>query len=99
MEKITVTEVSTTNDVKIVVVGVGGGGSNMVNYLQESEIADQVKLAVVNTDAQALESSKVPNKLQIGKRVTAGKGAGMDPKVGKDAALESYNDIKDLLKM
>lgn len=53
---------------------------------------------VVNTDAQALENSKAPHKLQIGKKATKGKGAGMKPEIGKQAALESYDEIKEILK-
>jgi len=97
MEKFTVTEQTTIDDVKIVVIGVGGGGSNMVEHLLESDIADKVKLVSVNTDRQALDNSNIPNKLQIGKEITGGKGAGMKPEVGKAAAMENYNEIKDML--
>jgi len=97
MEKFTVTEQTTTDDVKIVVIGVGGGGSNMVEHLLESDIADKVKLVSVNTDRQALDNSNIPNKLQIGEKITGGKGAGMKPEVGKAAAMENYNEIKDML--
>ena len=86
-----------TDGVKIVVVGVGGGGSNMVENLVDSDIADKVKLVAINTDAQALKNSKVPHKLQIGVRITDGKGAGMKPEVGKAAAMESYDEIKNIL--
>jgi len=92
-----VTEKIGTDGVKIVVVGVGGGGSNMVDNLVDSDIADKVKLVAINTDAQALKNSKVPHKLQIGKKITDGKGAGMKPEIGKAAALESYAEIKDVL--
>lgn len=97
MNDFTITEKIATNDVKIVVVGVGGGGSNMVDNLVNSDIADKVKLVAVNTDVQALNNSKVPHKLQIGSDITGGKGAGMKPEIGKAAALESYDDIKDML--
>ena len=97
MEDFKVTEKVGTDGVKIVVVGVGGGGSNMVEHLVDTDIADKVKLVVINTDTQALKNSKVPHKLQIGEKITAGKGAGMNPQVGKAAALESYDDIKDML--
>jgi cell division protein FtsZ len=92
-----ITEKINANSVKIVVVGVGGGGSNMVSTLLDSDIADKVKLVVINTDAQALKDSKVPHKLQIGSNITAGKGAGMKPEIGRAAAMESYADIKDML--
>ena len=98
MEEFQVTEKIGTDGVKIVVVGVGGGGSNMVDNLVDSDIADKVKLVAVNTDAQALKNSKVPHKLQIGGEITDGKGAGMKPEVGKAAALESYDEIKEILQ-
>jgi len=101
MSKIKITEKkesTNSSDIKIVVVGVGGGGSNMVDNLVESDIAKNVKLVAINTDAQALENSKAPNKLQIGQNTTKGKGSGMKPEVGKKAALESYDEIKEILK-
>ena len=97
MEEFTITEKIGTAGVKIVVVGIGGGGSNMVDNLVNSDIADKVKLVAINTDAQALHNSKVPYKLQIGKKITDGKGAGMKPEIGKKAALESYYEIKEML--
>jgi cell division protein FtsZ len=97
MEEFKVTEKIGTDGVKIVVVGVGGGGSNMVDNLMDSDIADKVKLVALNTDTQALKNSKVTHKLQIGEKITDGKGAGMKPEIGKAAALESYSDIKDML--
>ena len=57
-----------------------------------------MKLVAVNTDAQALKNSKVPHKLQIGSEITDGKGAGMKPEMGKAAALESYDEIKEMLQ-
>jgi cell division protein FtsZ len=75
MEDFKITEQVGTDGVKIVVIGVGGGGSNMVESLLGTDIADKVKLVSVNTDAQALNSSKIPYKLQIGINVTDGKGA------------------------
>ena len=97
MKEFEVTETIGTDGVKIVVVGVGGGGSNMVENLVESDIADKVKLVAINTDAQALKNSKIPHKLQIGAKITDGKGAGMKPEIGKAAAMESYDDIKEML--
>ncbi len=84
--------------VKIVVVGVGGGGCNMVENLIDSDSVDDVKLVAINTDAQALKNSKIPNKLQIGEKITKGRGAGMKPEVGKEAALENYDEIKEMLR-
>ena len=97
MEDFKVTEEIGTDGVKIAVVGVGGGGGNMIDNLVDTDIADKVKLVAINTDAQALKNSKVPYKLQIGSKITGGKGAGMKPDVGKAAALENYSDIKEML--
>lgn len=97
MEKITITESINPNGAKIVVVGVGGAGSNMLQELIGTEIADKIKLVAMNTDAQALEKSDAPYKLQIGTKLTKGLGSGMRPEVGKASALESYDEIKALL--
>ena len=80
----------------IKVVGVGGGGSNAVNHMHSLGIKD-VEFVVCNTDSQALESSAVPNKLQIGINLTSGLGAGANPDKGKSAAIESKEEIRDLL--
>ncbi len=80
----------------IKVIGVGGGGSNAVNHMFNQGIKD-VEFIVCNTDAQALKSSPVPNKLQIGVNLTEGLGAGANPEKGKDAAIESKEEIRDLL--
>ena len=80
----------------IKVVGVGGGGSNAVNHMFGLGIKD-VEFVVCNTDHQALESSSVPIKLQIGTNLTSGLGAGANPEKGKSAAIESKEDIRDLL--
>ncbi|MDX1628319.1 MAG: cell division protein FtsZ [Fulvivirga sp.] len=80
----------------IKVIGVGGGGSNAVNHMFNQGIKD-VEFVVCNTDSQALKSSSVPYKLQIGANLTEGLGAGANPEVGKNAALESKEDIRDLL--
>lgn len=80
----------------IKVMGVGGGGSNAVNNMYSRGIKD-VSFVVCNTDAQALESSPIQHKLQIGINLTSGLGAGANPEVGKNAALESKEDIKALL--
>lgn len=80
----------------IKVIGVGGGGSNAVNHMYNQGIKD-VEFIVCNTDSQALKSSPVPNRLQIGTHLTEGLGAGANPEKGKNAALESKEDIRDLL--
>nr|WKN38006.1 cell division protein FtsZ [Tunicatimonas sp. TK19036] len=80
----------------IKVIGVGGGGSNAVNHMFNQGIRD-VEFIVCNTDVQALQTSPVPNKLQIGVSLTQGLGAGANPEKGKAAALESKEDIRELL--
>lgn len=82
---------------KIKVVGVGGGGGAAINRMMESGIRD-VEFIAVNTDMQALQHSKAPQKLHIGRTVTKGLGAGMDPELGKLAAEESQNELRDLIK-
>tara|TARA_R110001592_G_scaffold362545_1_gene676993 strand:- start:279683 stop:281290 length:1608 start_codon:yes stop_codon:yes gene_type:complete len=81
----------------IKVIGVGGGGSNAVNHMFNQGIKD-VEFVVVNTDSQALKSSPVPLKLQIGVHLTEGLGAGANPERGKNAALESKDEIRKLLE-
>ena len=80
----------------IKVIGVGGGGSNAVNHMFNQGIKD-VEFVVCNTDMQALKSSPVPNRLQIGVNLTEGLGAGANPEVGKNAAIESKEDIREFL--
>lgn len=80
----------------IKVVGVGGGGGNAVRHMYELGIHD-VDFFVANTDKQALESSPVPNKVQLGAELTAGLGAGAKPEVGKESALETKDEIKSFL--
>jgi len=80
----------------IKVIGVGGGGSNAVNHMFNQGIKD-VEFIICNTDAQALKSSPIPNKLQIGVNLTSGLGAGANPIKGKEAAMESKEDIRELL--
>ena len=79
------------------VMGIGGGGSNAVNYMYKQGI-NGVDFVVCNTDSQALEESPVPNKIQLGINLTEGLGAGANPEIGKLAALESYEEIKNLLE-
>jgi cell division protein FtsZ len=80
----------------IKVIGVGGGGSNAVNHMYRLGIKG-VDFIICNTDKQALEKSPVPNKIQLGELSTKGLGAGSIPDVGRDAALESINEIKAYL--
>ena len=80
----------------IKVIGVGGGGSNAVNHMLRQGIKD-VDFVVCNTDSQALSNSEVPNKIQLGALLTEGRGAGNKPDVGKQAAIESLDTIKEIL--
>src|SRR5690554_2443882 len=77
----------------IKVVGVGGGGSNAVNFMYKQGITG-VNFIICNTDQQALASSEVPNKIQLGPSLTGGRGAGAKPEVGKEATLESEEEIR-----
>ena len=81
----------------IKVVGVGGGGGNMLNYMAEKGVKD-IEMIAANTDAQALKMNKAPVKIQLGRDVTKGLGAGMNPEIGKAAAEESYDEIKRALE-
>ena len=81
---------------KIKVIGVGGGGCNAVNRMIESGVQG-VEFIVANTDLQVLNVSKAPVKLQIGKNITSGLGAGANPEVGREAATESKKEIEEAL--
>lgn len=80
----------------IKVIGVGGGGGNAVNHMYRKGISD-VNFVVCNTDQQALKSSPVPTKIQLGEKKTLGLGAGGKPEIGKTAAEESIEEIKKML--
>lgn len=80
----------------IKVIGVGGGGGNAVNHMYRSGITG-VDFIICNTDAQALEFSPIPNKVQLGASLTEGMGAGSIPEVGKNSAIENIDDIKQML--
>ncbi len=80
----------------IKVIGVGGGGSNAINHMFQEGI-NGVDFVILNTDAQALTNSVVPNKIQLGISLTEGLGAGANPEVGEQAAIESMEDIKAML--
>lgn len=82
---------------KIKVVGVGGGGSSAIQRMIQKGIRG-VEFVAINTDVQALHYNKAQEKLHIGKTVTKGLGAGMNPELGRQAAEESQNEIRDLLK-
>lgn len=80
----------------IKVIGVGGGGSNAINHMFSQGIKG-VDFVICNTDAQALENSPVPIKIQLGVSLTEGLGAGANPKIGEQSAMESLEDIKNML--
>ncbi|MFN6374295.1 MAG: cell division protein FtsZ [Chitinophagia bacterium] len=82
----------------IKVIGVGGGGSNAVNYMHSLNI-EGVDFIVCNTDAQSLAQSKVPNKIQLGPSLTQGLGAGANPEIGKQATEESLEEIRRILEV
>ncbi|MBO0342893.1 MAG: cell division protein FtsZ [Bacteroidota bacterium] len=81
----------------IKVIGVGGGGSNAINHMFQAGI-NGVDFVICNTDAQALQNSAVPNKIQLGVSLTEGLGAGANPEIGEQAALESMDDLKAMLE-
>ena len=82
---------------KIKVIGVGGGGNNAVNRMIESGVKG-VDFIVANTDLQVLNNSKAPVKIQIGSELTNGLGAGANPQIGKEAAIESKEELKNALE-
>ena len=81
----------------IKVIGVGGGGGNAVNHMFNQGIKG-VDFVICNTDQQALDVSPVPIKIQLGSSLTEGRGAGAKPEIGKNAAIENIDDIKDILE-
>lgn len=82
---------------KIKVIGVGGSGGNVVNRMIQSKIKG-IDFVAINTDVQALHHSLAPVKLHIGRAITRGLGAGMDPEIGRRSAEENQNEIRDILK-
>ncbi|MBW1696008.1 MAG: cell division protein FtsZ [Deltaproteobacteria bacterium] len=91
------TYVDTDKSAKIKVIGVGGAGGNAINNMIDSNLQG-VKFIAANTDAQALEISKAPVKIQIGERLTEGLGAGAKPELGREAALENTDAIRNALE-
>ncbi len=81
----------------IKVIGVGGGGSNAINHMFQQGIKG-VDFVICNTDAQALENSGVPNKIQLGVNLTEGLGAGANPNIGEQAAVESSEELRNMLE-
>jgi len=97
MEPFIVEESKKITGANIKAIGVGGGGGNMIGHMINQGI-EGIELIVANTDAQALNSSKAHTKIQLGEKTTRGLGAGMVPEKGKEAALESYDEIKEKLE-
>lgn len=96
MEPFKVEEHHTITGANIKAVGVGGGGGNMIGHMVEQGI-EGIELIVANTDSQALASSRAHVKIQLGEKTTRGLGAGMKPEIGRQAAEESYEIIKEKL--
>jgi len=90
------TYVEKEKSAKIKVIGVGGAGGNAINNMIASNLQG-VKFIAANTDAQALENSKAPLRIQLGEGITQGLGAGANPQIGRDAALENEEDLKHAL--
>ena len=90
------TYIENDNSAKIKVIGVGGAGGNAINNMITSNLLG-VKFIAANTDAQALEISKAPIRIQLGQGMTEGLGAGANPQVGRDAALENEEEIRHAL--
>ena len=90
-------ETTTANGARIIAIGVGGGGGNMIGHMM-NEGVQGIEMIVANTDAQVLQTSSAPTKIQMGSRLTKGLGAGMKPSVGKDSAIENYDDIRTALE-
>lgn len=82
----------------IKVIGVGGGGSNAVNYMFNQHI-EGVNFVICNTDAQALAISGVPNRIQLGPLLTQGLGAGANPEIGRQATEESLEEVRRILEV
>ena len=97
MDPFSVEEARAASGARIVAVGVGGGGGNMIGHMIREGVSG-IEMIVVNTDAQVLEESGAARKIQIGTKLTKGLGAGMKPEVGKESALENYDEIRSALQ-
>jgi cell division protein FtsZ len=97
MEPFSVEESSSIAGARIIAVGVGGGGGNMIGHMLNEKVTG-IEMMLVNTDAQVLNENSAASKIQIGEKLTKGLGAGMKPEVGRDSALENYEDIKNALE-
>lgn len=97
MEPFSIEEATTTTGAKIIAVGVGGGGGNMIGHMIKESVQG-IEMIVANTDVQVLENSQAHRKIQIGSKLTKGLGAGMKPEIGKESALESYDEVRAILE-
>lgn len=97
MDPFSIEEAESLHGARIVAVGVGGGGGNMIGHMLQENVLG-IDMVIVNTDAQVLKESSATTKIQIGPKVTKGLGAGMKPEIGKEAALESYDEIRAVLE-
>ncbi|SFV50124.1 Cell division protein FtsZ [hydrothermal vent metagenome] len=91
-----VEEIKNPSGARIVAVGVGGGGGNMIGHMVKEGVQG-IEMIMINTDSQALSQLEGVKKIQIGAKLTGGLGAGMKPEIGRDSALENYDDIKNAL--
>ncbi len=96
MEPFLVEEANNITGARIIAVGVGGGGGNMIGHMIKEGVTG-IEMVLVNTDAQVLSENCSASKIQIGTKLTKGLGAGMKPAVGKESALENYEDIRSAL--
>jgi len=96
MEPFVIEESNKINGARIIAVGVGGGGGNMISHMINEGVTG-IEMMLVNTDAQVLNEANDAFKIQIGSKLTKGLGAGMKPNVGKDSALENYDEIREAL--
>ncbi|MDD2789475.1 MAG: cell division protein FtsZ [Sulfurimonas sp.] len=97
MEAFSVEEARNISGARIIAVGVGGGGGNMIGHMINQGVTG-IEMMLINTDAQVLSETCAASKIQIGTKLTKGLGAGMKPNVGRDSALESYDEIKAALE-
>jgi len=97
MEPFIVEESKSINGARIIAVGVGGGGGNMIGHMLKEGVTG-IEMLLVNTDAQVLNENSAASKIQIGAKLTKGLGAGMKPAIGKDSALENYDEIRASLE-
>jgi cell division protein FtsZ len=96
MEPFLIEEASKISGARIVAVGVGGGGGNMIGHMIREGVSG-IEMIMINTDAQALKETKNATTIQIGAKLTKGLGAGMKPEVGRESAIENYEEIKKAL--